>query len=214
VYLLGAILFEIVTKRPPHAGKNAMKCLMAAARNQIRDPDPDNCTKNDPTGELMEIALKALETKPEDRFQTVQAFQAAIREYQSHRDSVTLSSRAAADLKKARQTQDYQDYSKALFAYEEASAMWSGNDAAAAGIVEARFAYAASAEAKGDFDLGMSLLDQTVPEQQDMYGRLQAAAEERDARISRIARLKKIGIGLVASILVIVSGATYAVNEQ
>ncbi|MFP6766471.1 MAG: protein kinase, partial [Planctomycetaceae bacterium] len=76
VYLLGAILFEIVTKRPPHAGKNAMKCLMAAARNQIRDPDPDNCTKNDPTGELMEIALKALETKPEDRFQTVQAFQA------------------------------------------------------------------------------------------------------------------------------------------
>ena len=57
VYLLGAILFELVTKRPPHAGKNAMKCLMAAARNQIRDTDPDNCTKNDPTGELLEIAL-------------------------------------------------------------------------------------------------------------------------------------------------------------
>jgi serine/threonine protein kinase len=37
----------------------------------------------------------------------------------------------------------------------------------------------------------------------------------RDARrLNRIKRLKKIGIGLVASILVIVFGATYAVNKQ
>lgn len=214
VYLLGAMLFEIVTDRPPHAGKNAMKCLMAAARNQIREPNQEACTKNDPTGELLEISMKAMETEIPDRYQTVQEMQAAIREYQSHRESVTLSSRAAADLKKARETQDYQDFSKAVFAYEEAYAMWDGNDAAATGLVEAKFAYASVAEAKGDFDLGMSLLDKTVPEQQEMYARLKGAADEREARQARIEKMKKVGIGLVASILVIVSGATYAVNEQ
>jgi len=214
VYLLGAMLFEIVTGRPPHAGKNAMKCLMAAGRNQIRDPNEEACTKNDPTGELLEIAMKAMETEISDRYQTVQEMQAAIREYQSHRESVTLSSRAAADLKKARETQDYQDFSKAVFAYEEAYAMWGGNDAAIAGMIEAKFAYASIAESKGDFDLGMSLLDKTVPEQQEMYNRLKAAADEREARQARIEKMKKVGIGLVASILVIISGATYAVNEQ
>ena len=214
VYLLGAILFEVVTSRPPHAGKNAMKCLMAAALNQIREPDPEKSLLNDPTGELQEIAMKAMATEPKDRYQTVREFQTAIREYQSHRESVTLSSRAAADLKKARQTNDYQDYSKALFAYEEAHSMWEGNGAAAEGVVEVKFAYAAAAEAKGDFDLGMSLLDQKVPQQQEMYSRLKAAADERNARQARIEKMKKVGIGLVASILVIISGATYAVNEQ
>lgn len=214
VYLLGAMLFEIVTGRPPHAGKNAMKCLMAAARNQIREPNPENCTKNDPTGELLEIAMKAMETEISNRYQTVQEMQAAIREYQSHRESVTLSTRAAADLKQARETRDYQDFARAVFAYEEAYAMWNGNDAAMEGLIEARFAYASVAEAKGDFDLGMSLLDRTVPEQQEMYARLKAAADERDARQSRIEKMKKIGVGLVASILIIISGATYAVNEQ
>ena len=214
VYLLGAMLFEIVTGRPPHAGKNAMKCLMAAARNQIREPNEEACTKNDPTGELLEIAMKAMETEIPDRYQTVQEMQAAIREYQSHRESVTLSSRAAADLKKARETQDYQDFSKAVFAYEEAYAMWDGNDAAIAGMIEAKFAYASVAESKGDFDLGMSLLDKTVPEQQEMYNRLKAAADERDARQARIEKMKKVGIGLVASILVIISGFSYAVYEQ
>jgi WD40 repeat protein/serine/threonine protein kinase len=214
VYLLGAILFEIVTTRPPHAGKNAMKCLMAAARNQIRDPDPEKTTVNDPTGELLEIAMKAMGTEPVDRYQTVQEFQTAIREYQSHRESVTLSSRAAADLKKARQSNDYQDYSKALFAYEEARSMWEGNGAAAEGVVEVKFAYAAAAEAKGDFDLGMSLLDQKIPKQQEMYARLKAAADEINARQARIEKMKKVGIGLVASIVVIIGVGFVLVEQQ
>jgi WD40 repeat protein/serine/threonine protein kinase len=214
VYLLGAILFEVVTARPPHAGKNAMKCLMAAARNQIREPNPEKSLVNDPTGELLEIAMKAMETELQDRYQTVQELQVAIREYQSHRESVTLSTRAATDLKKARETNDYQDYSKALFAYEEAQSMWSGNGAAAEGVVEAKFAYAAAAEAKGDYDLGMSLLDQKVPEQQEMYSRLKAAADEREARTAKIQRMKKIGVGVAIAFVVTISSFTYAVNEQ
>ena len=39
IYLLGAILYEFLTGHPPHLAKNAMKCLMAAARNEIAPTD-------------------------------------------------------------------------------------------------------------------------------------------------------------------------------
>ena len=35
VYLLGAILYEIITGKPPHSGKTVMACLFSAAKNQI-----------------------------------------------------------------------------------------------------------------------------------------------------------------------------------
>ena len=57
MYLLGAILYEIITGDPPHWGKNVMDCLAAAARNEIRPTEK--------TGELVAVALKAMATEPE-----------------------------------------------------------------------------------------------------------------------------------------------------
>src|SRR4029077_20488424 len=48
IYLLGAILFEILTGKPPHAGRDVMSCLYAVARNDIESTDK--------SGELMDIA--------------------------------------------------------------------------------------------------------------------------------------------------------------
>ncbi|MFO0867304.1 MAG: serine/threonine-protein kinase, partial [Pirellulales bacterium] len=90
IYLLGASLFEVLTGRPPHAGRSVMECLMAAARNDI--------VATQVTGELLEIALRALATRPADRYRSVLAFQSAIRDYESHAESIALSSRAADDL--------------------------------------------------------------------------------------------------------------------
>jgi len=36
IYLLGAILYEIITDQPPHLGKNVVQCLLAAAKNEIQ----------------------------------------------------------------------------------------------------------------------------------------------------------------------------------
>ena len=67
-----------------------MSCLYAAARNEIQPTDK--------TGELLDVAYKAMATKPEDRYASVQDFQAAIREYQSHSESIVLSTRADEEL--------------------------------------------------------------------------------------------------------------------
>ncbi len=77
VYLLGAILFEILTGTPPHHGVDVMDCVKNAANNVI--------VSTTVTGELMDIALKAMATIPGRRFHSVLAFQSAIREYESHR---------------------------------------------------------------------------------------------------------------------------------
>ncbi len=206
IYLLGAILYEFITGNPPHLAKNAMKCLMAAARNEIAPTDKK--------GELVDIAMKAMATEPKDRYQDVKEFQAAIRDYQSHLESILLSTRAEDDLKEARQSDDYQHYSRALFGFQEAHDLWSGNKRAVAGISEAKLAYAGSAKSKGDFDLGLSLLDEQDANHTTLRRELIEAQEDRVARQKRFVFLKRAAMGMAAAVFFIVAGASIWIRAE
>jgi WD40 repeat protein/serine/threonine protein kinase len=190
IYLLGAMLFEVISGRPPHAGKNAMKCLMSAAKNLIREVDQDEVARNDPTGELMEIALKSMSTKLEDRYQSVEEMQAALREHDSHTESVTLTVSASEDLEEAKESQDYDQFSRARFGFEQAIEMWGLNKNAKNGLLATRLEYARCAKKHGDFDLGLGLLDVSIPEHKALHDELQAAknvveARERELELSK-----------------------------
>jgi WD40 repeat protein len=189
-YLLGAILYEIVTGRPPHTGKNARTCLTAAARNEILPTEK--------RGELIDIARKAMATEPADRYPSVRAFQDAIRQYQAHTESIALGERAEQQLQTAGNTGEYRDFARALFAFEEACALWSGNEAARAGVSQAKQHYAAQALARHDFDLGLSLLDPADLAHRPLHGQLTQAKQERDARQRRLKRLWQVVVGLAA----------------
>ena len=115
---------------------------MAAAKNEI--------VPTEKTGELVEIALKAMATKAENRYPSVRDFQNAVRTYQSHIESIALGSRAAEDLEEARKNDKYDTFARALFAYQEAYTLWEGNTKAKTGMVEAALAYAESAERHSD----------------------------------------------------------------
>ncbi len=206
VYLLGAILYEIVTGKPPHQAKTAMKCLMAAARNEI--------TPTDKTGELIDIARKAMATEPANRYADVRAMQAAIREYLSHTESILLSTRAEDDLVEAKQSDNYQNYAKAMFGFQEAYELWPGNKKAAVGVSQSQFAYAESALRKGDFDLGLSLLDANQTDHAPLRDKLLADKREREARAGRIAALKKMAVGLAAVVFVTVSTAFFWIKYE
>jgi WD40 repeat protein/serine/threonine protein kinase len=189
-YLLGAILYEIVTGRPPHTGRNARTCLTAAARNEILPTEK--------RGELVDIARKAMATEPVNRYPSVRAFQDAIRQYQAHTESIALGELAEQQLQTASKTGEYRDFARALFAYEEACALWSGNEAARKGVTQARLHYATQALDKHDFDLGLSLLDASDEAQAPLHGRLSQAKQERDARQKRLKRLWRVVYGLAA----------------
>lgn len=206
IYLLGATLYEIVTGNPPHTGKNVMSCLFAAGRNEIQPTEKH--------GELVEIALKAMATTPAERYLTVQAFQAAVRQYQEHSESIALSTRAQQDLALAHQTDNYQDFSKALFGYQEAASLWSGNATAFEGEEHARLAYAQSAWSKGDFDLAASLLNPDKDEHKSLLTKIRKAQRERDARQHRLKVFRRVAAGLLILLLSVISYAYVKVIEE
>src|SRR5262249_61970355 len=66
LYLLGGILYEIVTGLTPHDGPDITHCLAAAIRNELQPTE-----KN---GELLGVALRALPTEPAGRHAWVKGF--------------------------------------------------------------------------------------------------------------------------------------------
>ncbi|HAA70659.1 MAG TPA: hypothetical protein DCE55_16090, partial [Planctomycetaceae bacterium] len=166
-----------------------------------------------PSGELLAIALRAMETQPADRYQTVAELQQAIRGYRSHHESLQLSIHAQAAHAAADADNDYEQYARAVFGFEEALKLWEDNTSAREGSVTARLDYALCAERQGDFELGLSLLDESVPEQRAVATRLSNARAERDSRQSRLRRMKQGLITAAGAIFVIVGAAALWINE-
>ena len=116
IYLLGAILFEAITEHAPHdfpkvppggTRTDVWNTIDTVLReNQIRPTDK--------SGELLEIALKAMRTSPEERFGSVLEFQFAVRNYQRHEESRRLSSRATELIQaEPEDSHDYHTYQTA-----------------------------------------------------------------------------------------------------
>ena len=159
VYLLGAILYEVLEGFPPHLLKetwamddpNAQlaRIVDAVVRNEIEED-----VYND--GELMQIARRALQTHPMDRYQSVAEFQDAIREYQ-------LTGRAEELMQRVEEhpSDNYERYQSAVALYDEALRKWPDNRRAVDGDRRAREAYARLALKKGDVDLGLQILPES-----------------------------------------------------
>jgi len=206
VYLLGAILYEIITGDPPHTGENVMRCLMAAAQNRI--------TPAEYQGELHDIALKAMATKQADRYQTVKAFQAAVRTYQSHSESLVLSANAQQRLEEAREQDDYSLYANAMFGFQESLNLWPENSQAKESLQATQTAYARSALAKEDYDLGASLISADDPQQADLLADLEAGRAERNARLRRLRNAKRLAAALVAAVVGVTTLSYFVVSQQ
>ena len=149
VYLLGAILFEILTGKPPHDGDTLLACLQAAARNVICEAEVH--------GELMDIARKAMASRSEDRYPSVDHFIAALRDQQKHDQSVRLVKRAQRRLANAKEDYQYEDFRVADALLTEALDIWPDNPAAVETQNELQDRFAAAATKWGDYDLALSI---------------------------------------------------------
>jgi len=188
IYLLGAILFEVITGRPPHSGKTVMACLFAAAKNKfVETPNSENKY----SGELFDIAMRAMATKPGDRYATVQDFQTAVR---------LLTDNASKNLLAAIEANNYDTYSRSVYGFEEALSMWSGNRQAQELLSAARGAYAQAAMDRSDFDLGISLLEAEDTEHVELRQKLIAGRDERESRNRRLTLMKRAVAALLLAV--------------
>tara|TARA_R110002049_G_scaffold309268_1_gene519548 strand:+ start:67781 stop:69586 length:1806 start_codon:yes stop_codon:yes gene_type:complete len=155
VYLLGAILYQILNGRPPHQGETLMECIHAAANNVIQPTSVD--------GELAEIAMRAMQTKPSDRYEDVEQFIAAIQDQRQHEQSEWLIRRAIRQVEQADSAQEnadvYRDFGIADALLAEAIEIWPGNAKASTTRRQLQLKYAAVATERGDYDLAGNLYE-------------------------------------------------------
>lgn len=199
IYLLGAILYQIIQGYPPHPGRTAMEVLRTAATNQIipvEDPDP-----------LMKIAMHAMETQPDDRYETVEEMQEAIRQYRRHSESIALTERSDTTLTQAIGSKDYERFSRAVFGFQDALELWPENNMAAVGLCKARYAYGECAYARKDYDLCLATLDRSEPDENSLYLRAEKAKQ---VALQRENRLKVLWKALAAVILLGLAGTSIA----
>ncbi len=156
VYLLGAILFEILEGFPPHLLKSLQDIhdpdhQFAAVVEAVVNNEIEEDVVN--TGELMQIARRAMATFPHERYSSVEEFQEAIREYR-------ITGRAEELLEKAldRSNTDYDEFQQSVALFSDALHKWPENRRALRGDKTAREAFARLALKKGDLDLGLEIV--------------------------------------------------------
>ncbi len=201
IYLLGAMLFQVIVgKAPHHLTDDTWAVLRHAAANDIVETDRED--------ELLSIAHKALATRPQDRYPTVESFQTAIRQYQTHAESLAILQRAEADLEAAQVSDSEEGFSKAIFGFQDAIALWSGNHRAYQQLREAKLAYAEHSLKAENFDLGLSLLDANDERDQPLLKKLHAGKKERDQRARRLKLMRLTALALVGVVGVVLAASS------
>jgi formylglycine-generating enzyme required for sulfatase activity len=200
VYLLGAMLYEVITHRPPHAGARVMDCLQNALANVIEPPEQE--------GVLVDIAMRAMRTDPAERYASAREFRQALLDYQANAESIRLCERSSQDLERARHERDYEAFAEALFGFRQALELWEGNTDAAVGVRETQRHYAQCAFEKGDYDLAASTLDPDCPDHRALADEIAQAHQRREAARRRLRVFKLTAIGLTLAVIVILTVAS------
>ena len=180
VYLLGAILFQILTTQPPHDGESLLACIQAAARNEIRVTEIE--------GELMDIAMRAMATEPEDRYATVDDFIAALNHERKHDESARLVRRACERIKQASADHPYEDFRVADALLMEALDIWPANRHALEARRKLQIRFAESAEERGDLDLAVNMYAAAGEGESEAVQRVKRRRERREKDSQRVSR--------------------------
>ncbi len=205
VYLLGGILYEIVTGLTPHGGHRVMDCLQNALQNIIQPTER--------TGLLVDIARRAMQTNPADRYPSAQALKEALQTYQTNAESIHLSQRSAERLQQAIATRDYEAFAQALFGFREALKQWADNADARSGVRQAQLAYARCAFEKGDLDLAASTLDRQCPAHAALLADIQAAQDKRGSARRWLRILRNAAIALALTVIVTLTVASVWISR-
>jgi serine/threonine-protein kinase len=103
VYSLGAILYEILTLRPPHTGRDAKTIIRKLLREPVMPPR-ERAPDRDIPEALEEVALRCLASDPDQRFESVRAlidevegFLEGVREQEHKRRAAERHQEEAAD---------------------------------------------------------------------------------------------------------------------
>lgn len=186
VYLLGATLFQILTGFPPHDGKTLIECISNAAKNVIRETNVES--------ELMDVAIKAMKTNPDDRYATVDDFIAAIKKHRQHQESTRLTKRAIRRIEESDGSEPYRDFSAADTLLNEAIEIWDGNRRAIEIKKKFQIQLAKVATKRGDLDLAATIYDSIGESNSEDAKQVRRQINQREAGERKVSRYSALFI--------------------
>jgi hypothetical protein len=193
VYLLGAMLHELLTGSPPHGGDTIMAVLYAVVHEQPTLPASA-------PPELAEICRRAMAREPNERFASADQLRAALQGFLRHRGSMRLTEQAEVRLveldgvlvlaePEAARRQEL--FAQVRFGFEQALASWPDNTRAQAGLLRGFTCMIDYELEHGDVQIAGGLAAQIEGLPPELLTRLAAALSKRRASLDELEQLRR-----------------------
>jgi hypothetical protein len=193
VYLLGAILHEVVMKARRHPGRTLFESLFSSAESR-----PFEYPAYVPL-ELQDILLQATARRPEERFETAGALRDALLRFLEHDSSRALTEQAEARVAAWAALEDGADpvavqslFQEARFGFHQALREWPENRAARAGLdgcLARKFEYDLG---RDDFEAASVTLAELSEHRPEQKERLQALGKRMESRRRELTALRDL----------------------
>ncbi|MCA9532848.1 MAG: serine/threonine protein kinase [Myxococcales bacterium] len=206
VYLLGAVLHEIITGRPPHRSEDEPSMMLALVSSSRALPPEFG---RDVPDELAAIATRALAREPAARFPDVDAFRRALEAFIEHRPARALVAKAdqlREEIVFLRLSNGGRSSMQALtdeasvegqldacrFAYQQALRSWPECAEARAGLSALALLRLSQAEQRLDVAAARAALEDHPAPTADLHERLRALEAAAAADAQRVEDLRKL----------------------
>ena len=197
VYLLGAVLYEIICGQPPHDGETLQEVVGSIVISE--PPIPEHVPED-----LVRILRRALDRDPHARFENAVQFRLALQGFLRHQGSRRLAEEAA---RRRRALEDLlvrvdageavdealleSTYAECRFGYLQAIRAWTANESAEAALAEVVTRFARFQLGRGQPRLAASAIagmEEALPELAAEIARAVAAKERELAELERLGR--------------------------
>ncbi len=207
VYLLGSVLFHILTGHPPHRGPSMAAMLYGIVYGELELPEslPQ---------EIREICLRAMAQEPADRFESAWAFRIAVRQFLQHRGAIRLSNEAQRQLdvlKRIAESGPGEDvrghwdkanraFAEARFGFRQALVAWPEHETARLGLRETMIVIVEHVLAYGTATTASALFSEVEDPPPDLARRVEECLVAFAAEDARVRRLEEVAADMDFSI--------------
>lgn len=208
IYLLGGMLYELLTGHPPHHATTSDEAFRLAADGRVMPPHERAPDREIPR-ELEAVAMKALSLRPTDRHGSVVDFRIALEDFLSganrRREATELIAQADAEL--PRVAGDYRRLGTLVGQINRALVLWPDSHEAQMLRDRTHAAFAEAALREGDLRLARVEAERIAPG--DLRAQLLARVTRGEMRAARRGLQRKAAIAATILLALALFGGGY-----